>query len=285
MSQVYILLPLFVLFSVRLVYGYPGDTVMLLPPYEMQTADSYSSYPYPSQFQANRQKPRQVLHNMVQRNPPQALITEKPIEQNMNFGEFLEALNEVSHHKEDEFQRPRTAAAAGRDDNPSYSSRPMGYSRPNYAPPATYNETPALVPSPPPTSAQPKLSLLKPDLSSLLTPVATKAPGKLNGLLSLLFSLLTGGSSGLQLTGLKDILIEGIIRPLLIAKGGIKALISKLSIPVISLLLINLEVLITVWWLWEECPAKLEPTPSYSKPAEPTSYSKPAYTTNYNSYS
>ncbi|OWR53637.1 vitelline membrane associated protein P30 precursor [Danaus plexippus plexippus] len=46
---------------------------------------------------------------------------------------------------------------------------------------------------------------------------------------------------------------------MLLLKGGLKALISKLAVPLISLLLINVEILITVWWLWDDCLVLPEP--------------------------
>lgn len=292
MSQASVKFPLLMLFSVRLVYGFPGDNVMVLPQFEARNVDPYlthPSQPFTSQFQTNRNKPQQVLNtNVMHRRQPQAPVTEKSSNQNMTFGDFMEALNEVSQqnqYREEELQRIRAAGSTGRDDNQAYPTlpRPTGYSRP-----ATYHETAPLAPLTPPSSAEPKASLLKPDISfsNILAPAAPKAPSKFSGLLSLIFSLLSGGSSGGQLSGLKDLLIEGIIKPLFVAKGGLKVLISKMSIPLIGLLLINIEVMITIWWLWEECtPVNVSepapPTPTYSKPTSPP----PAYNSNtYNSY-
>ncbi|XP_047024583.1 uncharacterized protein LOC124633414 [Helicoverpa zea] len=286
MSQVSITLPLLWIFLIRLVYGYPDDSVMLMPQFEMRSMDpqlAYSSPPY-TRFQETRPIPRQVLHTS-DLNKKQVPLMENRSKQNMSLGEFVDAINRVSQEsrrREEEFQRPRTIAAAGREDNSGYPTlpRPTGYPKPNYAPPATYHEPSNLAPVAPPAIVEPKSSLDKLDFSSLLTPISTKVASKSSGLLSLILSLFSGSSSGLS--GLKSGIIEGIIKPLLVAKGGIKALISKLSIPLLSLLLINLEVLITVWWLWEEeCPKFPEPVPSYSKPT--TSSSPPPYNYN-NSY-
>uniref|UniRef100_A0A2A4JYH6 Uncharacterized protein n=1 Tax=Heliothis virescens TaxID=7102 RepID=A0A2A4JYH6_HELVI len=255
---------------------------MATPQFEMRPMDphlTYSAQPY-TRFQEIRQRPRQILHTS-DINQEQMPVVEHRSKQNMAVGEFVDAINKEAIRREEEFQRARTTAAAGRDDNSGYPTlpRPMGYPKPNYAPSATYHEPSNLTPVAPPATVEPKSSLPKLDFSSLLTPISTKVASKSSGLLSLILSLFSGSSSGLS--GLKDGIIEGIIKPLLVAKGGIKALISKLSIPLISLLLINLEVLITVWWLWEEeCPSKFpEPIPSYKKP---NSSSPPPY--NYNSY-
>ena len=291
MSQVCVTLPLLVLFSIRLVYGFPGDNVMLMPHLEVRNVDPYLTHPpqYTSQFQATRNKPQQVLNtNVMYKRQPQVPVTEKPSNQNMTFDEFMDALTQVaqhSQHKEEELQRLRTAEVSERDNNQAYPTlpRPVGYSRPNYAAPTTFHETPSVTTLTPPSSAESKSSLLKPDFG-ILSPGPSKS--KFGGLISLIFSLLSSGSSGSQFSGLKDILIEGIIKPLFAAKGGLKALISKVTIPMIAMLLINIEVLVTIWWLWEECPVYVPESapssPTYSKPAAPSSV--PPYNSNSNNY-
>lgn len=277
MSQVYSIL--FVLYSVRLIYAYPGDNVMLVPPFEMRAVDPYltNSQPqYQPHFQANVQQ--HGFNNIINHKRTSQIPTaETRSNQNLTFGEFMGALNEESRQSQlsmQELKGLRPTAPAGREDNPAYPTlpRPVGY-RPEFAPPPNYHEGASLVPHIPPSPAQPKTSLL--NLSGL-SPASSNGSGNLSGLLNLVFSLF-GGSSGWNMSGLQGGIVEGIIKPLMKAKGGIKALISKMSIPMISLLLINLEVLVTIWWLWEECPSPLpEPTPNYSK-ASSHSY-------NYNSY-
>ncbi|XP_022830522.1 uncharacterized protein LOC111359286 [Spodoptera litura] len=283
MSQVYSILSLFVLYSVRLIYAYPGDNVMLMPPFEMRAVDPYLTNP-PVQYQPHFQAsvPQQHGFNNVinHKRNSQIPMAETRSNQNLTFGEFMGALNEESRQSQlsmQELKGLRPPATAGRDDGSAYPTlpRPVGY-RPEYAPPANYHEGASLVPHTPPSTAQPKTSLL--NLSSVLSPASSNGngSGNLSGLLNLVFSLF-GGSSGWNMSGLQGGIVEGIIKPLMKAKGGIKALISKMSIPMISLMLINLEVLVTIWWLWEECPSPLpEPTPNFSK-ASSHSY-------NYNSY-
>lgn len=164
---------------------------------------------------------------------------------------------------------------------PAYGFPPSYGSYGSYGPSASsYHEPPyAYVPptvAHPPATVKPVLKPLVEKLPDLVKPFATKVAGKFSGLIGLVLSLLTGSITGdTELGGFKDLVINGIVKPLLVAKGGLKSLISKLSIPVISLLLINLEVLITVWWLWDDC----EKVPVHPAPYP---YPKPAYS--YNSY-
>lgn len=227
-------------------------------------------------------------------------VEKEPVSRHHNFtvSEFMEALNGVADHNEEGHE----SRAAGRDyEYPPSSYRPPGpfvnsyYPRPQsygppisnynspsgYGPPSGYGSPSPGYSSPPPSYQPPAAyvppttvhhtKVLKPELD-ILKPVKTKIASKVSGLIGLVLTLLTGSAPhDLELTGFKDIVVNGIIKPLLIAKGGIKSLISKLAIPVISLLLINLEVLITIWWLWEECPAQEHPTPyvyPYPKPPQ-----------------
>ncbi|KAF9417187.1 hypothetical protein HW555_005698 [Spodoptera exigua] len=256
---------------------------MLVPPFEVRAADPYmTNLPtqYQPNFQANVPQPHGFNNIINHKRHSQISTTENRSNQNMTFGEFMRVLNEESRQSQgsvQELKGLRPPATAGREDSPAYPTlpRPVGY-RPDYTPPPNYHESASLVPHIQPSSAQPKTSLL--NLSSVLSPAGSNGggSGNLSGLLNLVFSLF-GGSSGWNMNGLQGGIVEGIIKPLMKAKGGIKALISKLSIPMISLMLINLEVLVTIWWLWEECPSPMpEPSPNYSK-ASTHSY-------NYNSY-
>ncbi|XP_026725075.1 uncharacterized protein LOC113492012 [Trichoplusia ni] len=269
MSQVCITLA-FVLVVAQYACGYPGDSAMFLPPFEMRAMGPYPSQAYPY-HQVNRHKPPQVPYTDVVPKKPLQIPADKQSNQNMTFSELVDALNKIQNGTE--FQRLRTSDAGERKVNTLYapSAAEMNFAS-KYAPPPTYDTSP----DPASTSAQPKTPLLKPDLAGVLTP---KVTNKMSGLMSLLPALLASPmSGGLEKTGMKDLLINGIIKPLLISKGGIKTLISKLTIPVIGLLLINLEVLVIIWWLWEDCDiVPVEPT-------YPATYSKPAYNYNNNSY-
>lgn len=245
---------------------------MFVQPLQLRSANSF---PVMAQFPNNgnfvpQQSPQQML---IHRNnhPSGMAMSEKHREpENLTFKEIIEAFNEAAQQKEDDEFR-----AAGQDESTYSYSHPASYGYPtgsNYGPAPSAYHKPAPY-TPPATSVSAKIPLLKPDLFDLMKPVTTKVTSKMSGLVGLVLSLLTGAvPAGLELKGFKDLLINGILKPLFVVKGGIKALIAKLAVPVISLLLINLEVLITVWWLWEECPEKV---PTY--PDKPSS--------DYNSYS
>lgn len=248
---------------------------------------------------------QQIFHNNHATIEQQSPITEEPETKHHNFtiSELMEALNGVADHNEEVHE----SRAAGRDyeypSSPypssyrppgpfgnSYYPRPPSYGPPTsnynspssgYGPPSSYGP-PSPGYGPPAPSYQPPAAfvpsttvhhtkVLKPELD-ILKPVKTKIASKVSGLIGLVLALLTGSApDDLEMKGFKDIIINGIVKPLLVAKGGIKSLISKLAIPVISLLLINLEVLITIWWLWEECPAQEHPAPyvyPYPKPPQ-----------------
>ncbi|CAF4834710.1 unnamed protein product [Pieris macdunnoughi] len=113
---------------------------------------------------------------------------------------------------------------------------PLTYSKPLYKPNLPWSANIYHGPNLEADLIKPKFGLLEPSL-------------KLNKLGSLLnFGLaLLGGS------GFKDTLINNILRPLLASKGALKTFIGKLSIPVVALILVNVEVLFVVWWLWEDC--------------------------------
>lgn len=194
--------------------------------------------------------------------------------------------------RDDDYYRARKTGFEYPTHQSSYSPPSYGFTAPssNYSPapaPASPSYPPAV--QHPPTSKFATISFGKPDLTPLIKPVApvgppvtlaatSKVASKISGLISLVLTLLTGSSSDdFEMKGFKDIVINGIVKPLLLAKSGIKSLISKLTIPLISLLLINLEVLVTVWWLWEDCPESPKPVYSYS----PT-YQSPTPTPNYN---
>lgn len=258
----------------RLVFGHTGDTMMFYSPYETRANNFLGplnpSYQYYQPMSRNAFPPpqSQILHKH-----PDAILTDHHDQHNFTINDLLDTINEA--HKEE----PENFKAVTRDYDymPYPGSNQMTYSPPNNSPKPGYGSSQPSSYTPPAShhTAPPKFSLFKPDLANILMkPVTTKVASKVSGLLSLVLTLLTGSApDDLEVQGFKDIVINGILKPLLIAKGGIKSLISKLAIPVISLLLINLEVLVTVWWLWDECP---EQKPTYN-------YVKPEYNS-YNSY-
>ncbi|CAG9786238.1 unnamed protein product [Diatraea saccharalis] len=260
--------------------------VMYLPPFEVRTvkSDRLPTFVNNQQFVGSQQLPtskkiqqtQPIMHTNVSppvSKPKVEKETLKPIDaRNFTFNDLLEALNNIEDKKAG--REVSRASEYDYQEYPTYDYQPSPYvyNRPSpysygYQKPAAYVH---------PTSvhhAGTKLSL-KSDLGDFFKPLASKVTGKVSGLIGLVLALLTGSSpNDVELTGFKDIVINGIVKPLLIAKGGIKTLISKLTIPVIALLLINLEVLVTVWWLWEDCPHNTPP---------PYTYPKPSY--GYNSY-
>lgn len=282
------------LISLQHALCYSGDPVMYLPPYELRTMRDgrQPGFVANPQLQTGRSLPSEfqsqpILHTspaptQLSQSGPR-LDKGQSDTRNFTFSEIYDALTNVEDNRNERYEElnknehqevPRSAY-----DYPAspygYRPPPYGYQRPSYGP-YGYQESSYVPPAPAPAHhSASKISLLKPDLGDLVKPVTTKVAGKVSGLIGLVLALLTGSApNDLELKGFKDIIINGIVKPLLVAKGGIKSLISKLTIPVISLLLINLEVLITIWWLWEDCPEQ--------SPPPPYSYPKPSY--GYNSY-
>ncbi|XP_030021052.1 uncharacterized protein LOC115440754 [Manduca sexta] len=239
----------------------PGEPVVLVPSFDMRAANGV---PVMAQFPATHFVPHpahlQPIRPQTERDPDP---------QNLTFNDFIEAFNEVSQDEESQDDQLR---AAGRDEAYSYSHPPsFPYpASPGYNPIPPLYHKPAY--APPAKDSAPKIPILKPGLVDLVKPVASKVQSKVNGLLGLVLALLTGSvPEGLELKGIKELLINSILKPLLAAKSGIKSLIGKLVIPVLALLLINVEVLVVVWWLWDECPSKI-PTYSYKPASEYDSY-------------
>ncbi|XP_073944717.1 uncharacterized protein [Choristoneura fumiferana] len=243
----------------------------------------------PKTVKVPQKLPEQRNVRQLQPSPPRVQMDTSSVSKNINaeINEVIEALNQLTESRAGDHQESR---AAERDDYGNPYSRPLVYDNPSSA-----HNGPLVPEKYPPGqqeqeyASQPKLSLLKSDL--LAKPVASRAAFKVGGLIELVLGLLSGsGSGGLELTGFKDIVINGIIKPLLTAKGGLKAVLSKLSIPMIALMLINLEVLITMWWLWEEdCPQSVYHKsayhqPNHSYPVTPTKpvYQAPTYSPSYN---
>ncbi|XP_034830709.1 uncharacterized protein [Maniola hyperantus] len=169
-----------------------------------------------------------------------------------SFNRFLNSMNEFSGINEEDYQKLRAANHV--DEESKFIIPSSGFIRHNldsWTP--TIHDSASIYS--PPTSIQHQSTGKATPKFNLMEPVTTKMSSKMSGLMGLILTLLGSGSDNLLMTGFKDVLIDGVIKPLLVAKGGLKMLISKLAIPVVALVLINVEVLITVWWLWDDCPA------------------------------
>ncbi|XP_039754562.1 uncharacterized protein LOC120629635 [Pararge aegeria] len=206
---------------------------------------------------------QQIIHTGAMQSQPVPTAEKVETENSsFSFNGFLNAMNEFSGLNEGENQKSRAANQV--DDVNKYKlPSPNGYPRQNFDSWTPTIHDSASIYTPPTLIQHQSTSKASPKFN-LLEPVTTKMSSKMSGLMGLVLALLGSGSDNLLMKGFKEVLIDGIIRPLLVAKGGLKVLISKLSIPLFSLVLINLEVLITVWWLWDDCP---QPQPMPYQPA------------------
>lgn len=249
-----------------------ASAVMIYPSYEVHQV------PLVPPFANTNYVP--ITNNLHQRSGTQALATrntflDKDENHPIGYTYYNEAANHLNNGRnadviDDGFHHSR-AADAEHPSNLYHRNSEYAYDRQsNYlAPPsdqvselkdaASASKTPST-----------KISFQNPDLANLLKPITIKAASTSSGLMDLVMTFLTSSSTqNLEMKGFKDLVINGIIKPLLVAKGGIKTLISKLTIPLIALILINLEVLVTVWWLWEDCPQPKQQPPMYGYPNHP----------------
>ncbi|XP_023943454.2 uncharacterized protein LOC112049689 [Bicyclus anynana] len=240
------------------LYLSAGDPV-LYPPFEFRREPremganklSFPNSNFPPR--AYHVPQQQIIHTGAMQSQP-VPNAEKVQTENTSFSynRFLDAVNDISGKNGEEYQM-RSANQV--DDVSKYKIPPTdGYARPNFDSwvPTIHDTASIYTPIQHQSSkASPKFSLLEP---------VSKMSGKMSGLMELIFALLGSSSNNLLTKDFKDILIEGIIKPMFVVKGGIKVLISKLSIPLVALVLINVEVLVTVWWLWDDC-QKQQPQP------------------------
>lgn len=270
------------LISSHQAFCYSGDPVMYLPPFEVRTMKDGRRPPFVpnQQFPVSRgsgppMQPQSIMHTSPApySQSEMRMEREKSDDKNFTFNELVDVFNNHEGSRDERYEvpnkieRPDLPRSAYDYPAPPYGYRPppYGYQGQNYGPLA-YHESGSAPPAGHHSAS--KISLLKPDLGDLLKPTTAKVAGKVSGLIGLVLALLTGSApNDLELKGFKDIIINGIVKPLLLAKGGIKSLVSKLTIPVISILLINLEVLITIWWLWEDCPENKPPPYEYPRPS------------------
>lgn len=236
------------------IFCVTGDTVNYYQPFEYRSVPGdmranvlspQNSNIFPQPNHVRRQQITRTNSMQSQRMPS----TEKLQSQDSDYS-FKGILHELNHLAEDENRKLHASYRS--DFSPNDDNQlSEGPSR------QTYNTWTQPFKSPTafeaPTSIEEKTSTVLPKFN-FLESITTKTSSKLSGLMGLLLSFLNSGSNNLVMKGFKEVIINGILKPLMVAKGGIKVLISKLTIPVISLLLINVEVLITVWWLWDDCP-------------------------------
>lgn len=268
---------LFVLVKFLPVFGYRDETMILRPQFEVRPVEKYSVAP---QFPISRssQRPQQ---QKLYTNGDSTMTTGEYSNPNREtrFNDHFEEFNTIqSRQNEKEALQYRTDNVERNNNDSAYRAYPGLYPLLNSA---AYGSTqdyqkPAST-AIEPESLIPKSASGKSGLSTLFKPATTKMTSKVSGLLSLILGLFSGSSSdGLEMNGIIDLILNGIVKPLLVAKGGLKTLMSKLTIPLLSLFLINLEVMVTIWWLWEDCEA--------AKPYAPIrQYQKPSY--NHNTYS
>lgn len=262
-------LQVLVLYCYLCIYSATGDPAVY-PPFEFrrvprEMGTNKLSFPN-SNFPPYHVPQQQIIHTGAMQS--QAVPTlEKVQTENPSYtmNRYLNAMTEFSGLNEEENQKLRASNSVN-DKFKLSSSRPSYPSYPSV--PSFDSWTPAIHDSvntyAPTTSIQHQSSKATPKFN-VLEPITTKMSSKASGLMGLILSLLGSGSDNLLTKGFKDVLIDGVIRPLLVAKGGLKVLISKLSIPVVALVLVNVEILLVVWWLWwDDCPQQQQhPPPAY----------------------
>lgn len=217
-------------------------------PYEYRSAPSdmeSKALPFQNSNVQNNMRPPQIIHISQPKSLPDV---EKG---NAHTNSFTEILHKMDHlpKNDEKSQNPRMTS----EDITNRASFDPKTSFEPWIP--SFQEKSILLP--PVKFDHEGLNQFTPKLN-LLEPVAEKVSNKLNGLVELIHAIV-GNSNNFLVRGFKQIVIDGIIRPMLLLKGGLKALISKLAVPLISLLLINVEILITVWWLWDDCLVLPEP--------------------------
>lgn len=285
-----------------------GEPVVYFPPFELRAVRPVGNrniqnahiQAVPAEINHRTIETEEAIPTTVPVQPaspiPQVESHEKPKNDTISVHNLLKALgiNEEEKNKPNDQKR----AASGRDyEYPPYLQPPSEYGYPSrgYWPPSQYQDNSyAYVP---PTYGQhlsppvPKNQFLNhvPERTTeshgVEKSLSSKVAGKVSGIIGLVMALLTGSTpDDFEIKGVKDLVINGIVKPLMLAKGGIKSLISKLSIPLIVLLLVNLELLILIWWLWEDCQVKtttthhtVNPIYPYERPAPVYGYNPPAY--------
>lgn len=251
--SMYLTLQVFVMYCYWCIFCVAGDPVNYFTPFEYRSVPGdmrpnvpHNSNTFPQSNHVNRQQITHTNSMRSQRMPNVEKLQSQ--DSDYSFKEFLRGLDQLA---EDENKKLR---ASYRTDLSPKDLKHLsdGLPRQNYNTwPQPFKESATVFEEP--TSVEEKTSTALPKLN-FLEPITAKTSSKMNGLMGLVLTLLSSGSNNLIMKGFKEVLIDGILKPLMVAKGGIKVLISKITIPLISLLLINVEVLVTMWWLWDDCP-------------------------------
>ncbi|XP_047529670.1 uncharacterized protein LOC125065865 [Vanessa atalanta] len=235
------------------LYYTTGESVKSYPPFEFRSVPSdirANTLSFPNSNispHSNHVTRQQIIHTSAMQSQPVPNV-EKPQTKNsdFSFSDFFYAMNGLP---EQHNLQPRYGASVNQQNISSFNEYPrrkhhFWISKPFQESASIYVPSTTIEPQPT-NKASSKLNLME--------SVTTKMSSKMSGLMELVFALLGSGSNNLIMKGFKDVVINGIVKPLIVAKGGIKTLISKMSVPFISLLLINFEILVTVWWLWDDC--------------------------------
>ncbi|CAH2106472.1 unnamed protein product [Euphydryas editha] len=272
-------LQVFVMYCNLCLYSITGDPSKSYAPFEYRSLPTdirANTLSFPNSNispHSNHLTRQQIIHTSAVQSQPVPNV-EKPRAKNSEFSftdsHGMNGLSEEHHQNLREMFRDFVQRHNHFSNNDNarqsydfWTSRPIQESS-TYEPPAT----------------EPQLTNKTSPKFSLIESVTTKVSSKMSGLMELVFALLGSGSTNnFIVKGLREVVLNGILKPLITASGGIKMLISKLSIPVISLLLINVEILAIVWWLWDDCPAPDPPQPPSS-----SSFSLPPNSYNYDSY-
>ncbi|CAG4980091.1 unnamed protein product [Colias eurytheme] len=240
-------------------YGDPGTLRTIeMQNLPMENERHMASFPntiyYPNMYSV----PYEQSNLMQAKSAPRTESQES--KSSTTFNDFVDAVNDLTDN--DEYPQHPQSRVASKFVTPITFNKPLKYTfdKPNYVPwsPNIYQDTPNVL-GPPAIHTD---KLWKPRFGLF----DSGSPNKLGGLLNLGLALL-GGS---DLKGLKDTFIHSILKPLFVAKSSLKAIISKLAVPVLALVLVNVEILFVVWWMWEDCP-EVKPAESTTPYSQTTS--------------
>ncbi|XP_050346460.1 uncharacterized protein LOC126770894 [Nymphalis io] len=268
------LLEVVVMYCYLCSYSTTGESVMSYSPFEFRSVPNdirANTLSFPNSNispHSNHVTRQQIIHTSPMQSQPVPNVQKTQTKNSdFSFNDFFYAMNGLP---EQHNLQPKYGASVNQQNITSLNDHPrrkhhFWITKP-FQEPASINVTPTTIEPQPTNKASSKLNLME--------SVTTKMSSKMSGLMELVFALLGSGSNNLIMKGFKDVVINGIVKPLIVAKGGIKTLVSKMSVPFISLLLINFEILATVWWLWDDCSDMQPSQPSQQYSSLPNSYNK-----------